>query len=109
MVVDGAVLDPNIALAASSAFIGVTAGTFAIALFWQWKQDRKRTTVMSRQLGEVKRAAVGAGVDGGLLRSQKEETHEPLADMARRFGWAGAIESKLTQAGMNWISAPSWC
>ncbi len=71
MVVDGAVLDPNIALAASSAFIGVTAGTFAIALFWQWKQDRKRTTVMSRQLGEVKRAAVGAGVDGGLLRSQQ--------------------------------------
>ncbi|MGH7499562.1 MAG: type II secretion system F family protein [Gemmatimonadales bacterium] len=100
--VEGTPLDPNVAIAASSAFIGVMTGTLAIALFWQLRQDQKRATVMTRQLAEVKNAGAGAAVDGGLLRSQREESVEPLAELARRFGWSAAIESKLVQAGMKW-------
>lgn len=94
--------DRQVLNAAFAAFLGATTGTAAIAFFWQWLRERKRATVMSRQLAVVKNAATGSSVAGGLLRGHKEETMEPLVALARRFGWAGAIDAKLVQAGMRW-------
>ncbi len=103
MVVQREVIEQNIYLAALSAFIAVTFGTISIALLWQWLQDRNRTATMNRQLAEVRTAAVGAGVDADLLRRQRQQSvaSEPFAELARRFGWASAIDAKIVQAGMR--------
>jgi tight adherence protein B len=87
--------------AAVAAFIGVTSGTIAIALFWHLLSERRRKTVMSRQLLEVRRAS-GSVDTAGLLREEREGAMEPLVAIAQRFGWAGAIEAKLIHAGMKW-------
>jgi tight adherence protein B len=87
--------------AAVAAFIGVTSGTIAIALFWHLLSERRRKTVMSRQLLEVRRAS-GSIDTSGLLREEREGAMEPLVAIAHRFGWAGAIETKLIHAGMKW-------
>ncbi|HEY8257125.1 MAG TPA: type II secretion system F family protein, partial [Gemmatimonadales bacterium] len=103
MVIQREAIEQNIYLAASSAFVGVMFGTISIALLWQWIQDRRKTTTMNRQLAEVRTAAVGVGVDEDLLRSQRHQSvaSEPLAELARRFGWANAIDAKIVQAGMK--------
>ena len=94
--------DRDVLNAALAAFFGVVAATIAIALFWQWIGERRRTAVMSTKLAEVRNATPGSGGIGGLLRGRKEESMEPLVALARRFGWAGTIEAKLMHAGMSW-------
>jgi tight adherence protein B len=89
---------------ATAAFLGVVSGTGAIAFFWHWLVERKRAADMKQRLGEVRKSSRGPGAAEGLLRAEgrEETTMEPLVRLARRFGWAVAIEAKIMQAGMSW-------
>jgi tight adherence protein B len=96
------VIPANIANAAFAAFLGVVMTTIGIALTWHWLQERRRSTLMSRQLAEVQNATGASLGLGGLVRSRREESLAPLVLLAQRFGWSEPLQKLLTLGGMNW-------